>query len=84
MSFEPRIDYDPEDDAAYVYLSEHEDCARTERLDDLRLVDYGPDGELLGVELLYVNGGVDLTGVPEVATVRRLLTERGIPVRVPA
>jgi uncharacterized protein YuzE len=82
MSFAPRLEHDPEADAVYVYLSPHEESARTQCLDDLRMVDYGPTGELVGVELLHVSGGVDLTGVPEAITVQRLLAEYGIPIRI--
>jgi uncharacterized protein YuzE len=84
MSFEPRLEYDEEGDLAYVYLSASEFSARTEHLDDLRLIDFTDTGEVMGVEFIGVRGGVDLSGVPQPETVQRLLEQHGIAVRVPA
>ena len=58
-----RVDYDREADALYVTLREAA-CAYTRSLGDLRNVDYAADGGPIGVELLRVSGGVDLTDVP--------------------
>lgn len=74
-----RVTYDREVDAIYVRLSE-QSCDHTIPLDDRRLVDYGADGSVVGVELLDVHDGVDLAGVPEPAVIARLLRERAITV----
>jgi uncharacterized protein YuzE len=58
-----KVDYDQEADAVYVTLREAQ-CAYTRSLDALRNVDYAADGGPIGVELLRVSGGVDLTDVP--------------------
>jgi uncharacterized protein YuzE len=74
----PYMTYDSEIDAAYVYFRkvpwDHKDI-----LDDYRNVDYGPDGEPNGVELLYVSDGVNLDGLPRRDVIERLLAERHIP-----
>jgi len=74
----PYMTHDSEIDAAYVYFRkvpwDHMDI-----LDDYRNVDYGPDGEPNGVELLYVSDGVNLDGLPRRDVIERLLAERHIP-----
>ncbi len=42
-------------------------------LDDYRNIDYTPDGESGGVELLYVSKGVNLDGLPMANVIARLL-----------
>ena len=70
----PYMTYDPEVDAAYVYFRkaswDHMDI-----IDDSRNIDYGPDGEPNGVELLYVSDGVNLDGLPRRDVVERLLAD---------
>jgi len=74
----PYVTFDSEVDAAYVYFRkapwDHMDI-----LDDCRNIDYGPDGEPNGVELLYVSDGVNLDGLPRRDVIERLLAERHIP-----
>ncbi len=84
MSFTPYIKHDQTADAAYVYLSPVRKVAQTRCVDDYRMVDYGRDGRVLGVELLEVSDGVDLDGIPERETIRRLLQDIGIEVTEPA
>ncbi len=60
-----QVQYDPEADAMYVRVRESEGSIRTERIDDRRLVDYNAGGDVVGVELLSVSLGVDLSGLPE-------------------
>ncbi len=47
--------------------------ARTEWLQDLRLVDYDAAGRAISIELLDVSHGVELAGLPYEETVRELL-----------
>ncbi len=75
----PTVEYDPEADAVYVRLSRGA-YVHGEDLDDARRIDYGEAGQPIGVELLNVSLGVETTGLPEAATIRRLLTEQGIKV----
>ncbi len=72
MIFEPYAVYRSGADAVYVYLSDAE-SARTQQLDDRRMVNYGSTEHVVGVELLGVSASVDLDGVPERETVERLL-----------
>ena len=60
-----QIRYDPEADAVYAKLREAEGRVTTQQIDDVRLVDYDESGAVVGVELLFVSGGVDLRGLPE-------------------
>lgn len=83
MTFTPTLRYDESADAAYVALDPVQDSARTEELDDFRLIDHAPDGRVIGVEFLEVSAGVDLDGVPEADTIRRLLVDAGLPLAEP-
>lgn len=70
----PRLEYDREADALYIYLRPFERVARTEsRLDISRNVDYDAAGTPVGVEFWNVHLGLNLDGVPEHETVLRLL-----------
>lgn len=59
-----QVSYDTEADAIYVRFREPHGTVRTESLDDLRLIDHDDDG-VIGVELLAVSRGLNLTGLPE-------------------
>jgi uncharacterized protein YuzE len=64
-------------DAAYVYLRSGE-VVRTRALDERRNVDLDSDNNVIGIEFLGVSAGVNLHGVPEPATIKRLLSEHGL------
>jgi uncharacterized protein YuzE len=66
----PIIDYSPESDAIYVALTDRL-VSRQRHLDDYRILDLAEDGSIVGVELLGVSGGVDLTGLPNQAVLRQ-------------
>jgi len=71
--------YDHEADAVYIRIStlEHH---HSQELDDSRFIDYAEDGSVIGVELLYVSGGVDTEGLPHREEIKQLLSEKGIKV----
>lgn len=73
--------YDPEADALYVpFIFWNGQKLRTKQLDDRRNVDYDEDGNVVGLEFLFVSEGIDLTGVPEAERVRELLSAvRNLP-----
>ncbi len=75
----PRIEYDREADAAYIYFR---DAAwdHMEILDDYRNIDYAADGQPVGVELLYVSKGVNLDGLPRPDVLAALLERERIPI----
>lgn len=61
-----QVHYDPEADAIYVLLREHDGELRSRNAGDWhRVVDYDDAGEPVGVELLAVGTGLDLDGLPE-------------------
>ena len=61
-----QVRYDPEADAIYVSLREHDGQVRSRNAGDWRrVVDYDEAGETVGVELLAVSTGLDLDGLPE-------------------
>ncbi len=72
-----RITIDPQVDAAYVHLTDAA-VAYSKRLDDRRVLDYAEDGSPRGVELLYISDGVNVSDLPQQATIGRLLEEHGI------
>jgi hypothetical protein len=51
----------------------------TLNLDDARNIDYGTDDKPIGVELLAVSQGVDLTDLPYRAQIARLLADAHLP-----
>jgi uncharacterized protein YuzE len=79
-----QMTYDDMTGAVYVYF-ERTQAAKTKRISDHTLIDYDADGNVIGVELLYANEGVDLADlgdIPQLADVERLLEERGFRVLV--
>lgn len=72
----PRLEYDPEADALYIYLRDFQKAASCKaRIDISCVVDYDKRGDPIGVEFWNVHRGLDLDGVPERETVLRLLEE---------
>jgi uncharacterized protein YuzE len=70
----PRLEYDAEADALYIYLRDFDRVARTEsRIDISRNIDYDVNGEPVGVEFWNVHRGLNLDGVPQHDTIVRLL-----------
>lgn len=72
-----RIEYDKEADAAYIYLDD-KPCAYTRPLDDMRYIDYASDDTPIGIELLCINGGVNLNDLPKQEQVAKLLEDKHI------
>ena len=73
-----RYEFDPEIQALYIYLSDAP-VAFTKALDDGRIIDYDQDNQPRGVELLNVDLGVRLDGLPKKDEVARVLRECHIP-----
>ena len=72
-----RIEYDVKADAIYIYLDDRP-VDHTQKLDDLRYVDYARDDTPVGIELLCVSGGVVTNDLPERTQVESLLEKRHI------
>ena len=73
--------YDREADAVYIRLSERP-YAFGEDIDHERRVDYAEDGTPVGIELLCVSQGVDLSNLPDADEVTAALRQLGIRVLV--
>jgi len=71
--------YDSNADCAYILINNllH---AYSKELDETRVIDYAEDGTVIGVELLYVSGGVDISGLPYQSEIEKLLEKHGIKV----
>jgi len=69
--------HDGEADAVYIGLSDVPYAYGID-LDDVRRIDYAADGTPVGVELLCVNGGVDLEGLPSADRIEQVLASNGI------
>ena len=67
------VRYDPEADAIDVKLRDWRGPLKSRPLDDRRIVDFDEEGNVVGVEFLFVSEGIHLEGVPEADRVRKLL-----------
>lgn len=76
------VKYDADADVLYVYLNGEGRVSVTRPLGDLRLVDYGQDGSVVGIEFIGASGGVDLTGVPFAAAVAAAIGDSGLAIQV--
>ena len=70
--------YDKEANAVYIYLCE-KPYSFGRRLDDERSIDYAHDGTPIGIEILYVSSGVNVTGLPESDELIKLFEGINIP-----
>jgi len=65
-------EYDMKADAIYIYLDDRS-VDHTEKLDDLRYVDYAYDNTPVGIELLCVSDGVITNDLPQRTNIEALL-----------
>jgi uncharacterized protein YuzE len=75
-----RYEYDKANDVAYVRLKAGK-VARTQALDDRRLVDYDSAGQAIGVEFIGVRGGVETDDLPNQEAVAKLLSKHKVKVK---
>ncbi len=75
-----RVEHDKAHDAAYFEFSPAA-AARQVKLDNARIIDYGADGSVVGVEFISPSRGMDLRGVPGAAEIEREARRLGLPVR---
>jgi uncharacterized protein YuzE len=54
-----KITYDPEVDAAYIYLTEKRGEVTTVKANENVFLDYGPGDELVGIEILDASEVLD-------------------------
>jgi uncharacterized protein YuzE len=75
------LTHDADADAIYIVLRDVP-YAFGQMLDLDRNIDFGADEQPIGIELLGVSHGVDVTGLPEADAVARLLTENNIALTI--
>jgi hypothetical protein len=78
-----RLEHDVSVHAIYITLRDAP-YSRGFDLDTDRHIDFGPDNQPIGIELLNVHLGVDVAGLPESDDVAALLREHGVTVLTPA
>lgn len=71
--------YDPNTDCAYILIN-NLPHAYSKEVDETRFIDYAKDGTVIGVELLYVSSGVDVSGLPHQSQIAELLDKHNIKV----
>ncbi len=76
-----RIEYDKSVEAIYIHLRDIP-YAFGEDLDDSRRIDFGADAQPIGIELLNVDLGVKIDGLPEREAIEKLLERYHIKVLV--
>lgn len=74
-----KYEYDPDADCAYVLINDLPH-AYSREIDEARFVDFAKDGTVIGIELLYVGSGVDISGLPYEPEVARLLEENKVKI----
>jgi len=77
------FEYDAQADAVYLRLRD-EPYSHGANLDDSRRIDYGADGDPIGIELLDVSLGVKIDGLPRGTQVKRLLIQHHIRIATAA
>ena len=74
-----KYEYDSDADCVYILINDLP-YAYSKELDETRFIDYAKDGTVIGVELLYVSGGVDVTDLPYESEITKLLEQHNIKV----
>ena len=74
-----RYQYSKEVDCAYIHISDLP-YSFTKEIDLSRVVDYAKDSSAIGIELLWVSDGVNVSGLPYETEVRELLQHEGVKI----
>lgn len=77
-----KVEFDREHDAAYFEFSPAA-SVRQVVLDTARIVDYGADGSVVGVEFISPSRGIDLDGLPRAREIEREARRLGFTIRGP-
>lgn len=72
-------EYNQDTDCGYILINKLPH-AYSKEVDDARFVDYAEDGTVIGIELLYVSSGVDVSGLPQEQEVADELAKHGVKV----
>lgn len=74
-----KVEHDTRHDTAYFAVGAG-DSVRQEALDGGRVVDYGADGSVIGIEFLAPSRGLDLAGIPHATEIARAARRHGLRV----
>jgi uncharacterized protein YuzE len=72
------VEYDQATDSLYISLRDDVPRAFGRNLDESRYIDFGEDGQPIGIELLGVSRGVKTSGLPEEELVEKILRQRHV------
>lgn len=75
-----KSEYDRRRDVAYFQFSSAHSVRQVE-MSGLRIIDYGGDGSVVGVEFISPSMGIDVAGVPHAAEIEREAHRLGLSVR---
>ena len=74
-----QIRIDPDARTMYIVIGHSGEMAmETREIDDRRTLDYDLKGDLVGVEFLDIDEGIDLDGVPHASRIARALPGRRV------
>jgi hypothetical protein len=79
MNSMPQVERDLKADAIYIELTKLP-IANTVSLDPQRRIDYASNGQPIGIELLDVSGGVNISNLPRQDDISSLLRAKGIDI----
>lgn len=74
-----KYEYDSDADCAYILINDLPH-AYSEEIDETRFVDYAEDGTVIGIELLYVSTGVDISDLPYQPEIAKLLEQHKVKI----
>ena len=74
-----RVESDPQADAVYIHLRDVP-VSFTRELDDRCYVDYGADDQPVGIDLLSVSHGVEVSRLPYSSDIARVVECLGLKI----
>lgn len=74
-----KLEYDKNADAIYIRLNRRKHH-HSKEIDESRFIDYAANRTVVGIELLYVTGGIDTHSLPHRKDVEELLVSEGFKV----
>ncbi|MEO8625705.1 MAG: DUF2283 domain-containing protein [Candidatus Limnocylindrales bacterium] len=75
-----KCEYDRRRDVAYFEFSSAQ-SVRQVQLSDLRVIDYGAEGTVVGVEFISPSRGINLTDIPRAVDIEREARRLGLSIR---
>ena len=72
-------EYGPDSDCAYILINDLPH-AYSKEIDDARFIDYAADSTVIGIELLYVSSGIDISDLPYQSEIAKLLEQHKVKI----